>query len=113
MEEIINQVVVELGYIIFNTAIESNTQNNGIVNILPHQLDLNFITEQMTQNIDILIAYEQGRINIATRSNLQAEDLINELSNRLNMHRVGKIEPHPHFIFSVITIESLIENKGE
>ena len=106
MKEIINQVVVELDYILFNAAIESNIRNNGIVNILPHQFDLNFITEQMTLNVDILITYEQERINIATRSNIQAEDLINELSNRLNMHRVGKIEPHPHFIFSVTTIES-------
>lgn len=104
MEQIIREIVLDVGYVLFGRLVEHNIPNLGIVNIVEHPFDINFISEQMTANIDVLITYEHGTINITTNDDVQADDLINELQNRLNMHRTGNIEPHSYFAFRVITI---------
>ena len=108
MEEIIRQIVLELGYITFDMLDDNNASNNGVVNILEHHNDINFILEQMTPDIDILITYNPRTISIAVKNNNEdINRLTTILSGRFKMQFFGNtdtISLRQDFPFRVITL---------
>lgn len=104
MENIIRQIVLDLGFTPFNAITENQEQNRRVVNILEHSIDdINFIQEQMLQNIDILIIFDNIGIAIVTRNNNPAI-LLERLQQAFGMRIFEQIEPLPHFNFRVTYI---------
>lgn len=108
MKDIIKTIILDLGYITIDMLETENISNIGVVNILEHGFDLNFIQEQLLDCINTLITFTEENINIAIKGNLindNIDNLVIHLQQKLNMpYKAVAGTARRDFPITVITI---------